>query len=49
VLQVSPQDMKRLGLSPGDRVPVRNETGQIEVAVTSARGDEFPPGLLFIA
>src|SRR6516164_11293307 len=49
VLQVSPQDMKRLGLSPGDRVRVRSETGQIEVAVTAARGDELPPGLLFIA
>jgi len=49
VLQVSPQDMERLGLSPGDRVRVRSETGQIEVAVTTARGDELPPGLLFIA
>src|SRR3954453_21831388 len=49
VLQVSPQDMDRLGLSPGDRVRIRSETGQIEVAVTTARGDELPPGLLFIA
>jgi formylmethanofuran dehydrogenase subunit D len=49
VLQVSPQDMERLGLSPGDRVRVRSETGQIEVPVTPARGDELPPGLLFIA
>jgi formylmethanofuran dehydrogenase subunit D len=49
VLQVSPQDMERLGLSSGDRVRLRSETGQIEVAVTPARGDELPPGLLFIA
>ena len=49
VLQVSPQDMQRLELSPGDRVRVRSETGQIEVAVRAARGDELPPGLLFIA
>jgi formylmethanofuran dehydrogenase subunit D len=48
-LQVSPQDMERLGLSPGDKVRIRSETGQIEVAVTPARGDELPPGLLFIA
>jgi formylmethanofuran dehydrogenase subunit D len=49
VLQVAPEDMKRLGLAPGDRVRVRSETGQIEVPVTPARGDELPPGLLFIA
>ena len=49
VLQVSPQDMAQLGLSPGDRVRVTSETGQIEVAVAAAKGDELPPGLLFIA
>src|SRR5262249_17400070 len=49
VLQVSPQDMERLGLATGDRVRVRSETGQIEVPVTPSRGDELPPGLLFIA
>ena len=49
VLQVAPQDMQRLGLAPGDKVRLRSETGQIEVAVTQARGDELPPGLLFIA
>ncbi len=48
-LQVSPQDMARLGLAAGDRVRLRSESGQIEVAVTPARGDELPPGLLFIA
>jgi formylmethanofuran dehydrogenase subunit D len=49
VLQVSPKDMERLGLSPGDRVRLRSESGQIEVTVTPARGEELPPGLLFIA
>jgi formylmethanofuran dehydrogenase subunit D len=50
ILQVSPQDMERLGLAPGDRVRLRTETGQqIEVPVTRSRGDELPPGLLFIA
>jgi len=48
-LQVSPQDMERLGLADGDRVRIRSQTGQIEVAVTPSRGDELPPGLLFIA
>jgi formylmethanofuran dehydrogenase subunit D len=48
-LQVSPTDMSRLGLVAGDRVRLRSAWGQVEVAVTPARGDELPPGLLFIA
>ncbi|MEZ6072708.1 MAG: molybdopterin dinucleotide binding domain-containing protein [Pirellulales bacterium] len=48
-LQVAPEDMERLALSDGDRVMVRSETGEIEVAVVAAKGDELPPGVLFIA
>jgi formylmethanofuran dehydrogenase subunit D len=48
-LQVAPQDMQRLGLKDNDRVRLKSETGQIEVTVTTAKGDELPPGLLFIA
>src|SRR5262245_52572655 len=48
-LQVAPKDMLRLGLKDNDRVQLRSEFGQIEVAVTAAKGDELPPGLLFIA
>jgi formylmethanofuran dehydrogenase subunit D len=48
-LQVSPQDMQRLGLKNGDAVRITSEWGQIEVAVTTSKGDELPPGLLFIA
>ncbi|MCH8046745.1 MAG: formylmethanofuran dehydrogenase [Planctomycetes bacterium] len=48
-LQVCPQDMQRLGLADGDRVRLASETGAVEVAVTAAKGDELPPGLLFIA
>jgi formylmethanofuran dehydrogenase subunit D len=49
-LQVSPPDMKRLGLANGDRVRITTESGrQIDVAVAAAAGDELPPGLLFIA
>ena len=47
-LQVAPQDMQWLGLKDGDRVRLKSETGQAEVAVTTAKGDELPPGLLFI-
>lgn len=48
-LQVSPQDMQRLQLADGDRVRLVGEFGQIEVGVTTAKGDELPPGILFIA
>jgi formylmethanofuran dehydrogenase subunit D len=48
-LQVAPEDMRRLALKNGDRVRLTGEFGQIEVAVTAAKGDELPPGLLFIA
>ena len=49
VLQVCPADMQRLGLANGDRVRLSSETGAVEVAVTAAKGDELPPGVLFIA
>ena len=48
-LQVAPQDMKRLGLKDNDRVRLKSDSGQIEVAVTAAKADELPSGLLFIA
>ena len=49
VLQVCPKDMQRLGLAEGDRVRLKSDTGQIELTVTPAKGDELPPGVLFIA
>lgn len=48
-LQVSPEDMQALKLQNGDRVRLASEWGSIEVAVTAAKGDELPPGVLFIA
>lgn len=47
-LQVPPADMKKMQLAEGERVRVIGEFGQIEVAVTAAKADELPPGLLFI-
>jgi formylmethanofuran dehydrogenase subunit D len=41
--------MARLGLAEGDRVRLKGEHGQVEVAVTAAKKDELPEGLLFIA
>lgn len=49
VLQVPPEDMQRLGLSKGDRVCLTSDHGQVEVPITPSKGDELPPGLLFIA
>ena len=48
-LQIAPSDMERLGLTKGDRVRLTSEQGQVEVAVTPAKKDELPEGLLFIA
>jgi formylmethanofuran dehydrogenase subunit D len=48
-LLVAPQDMKRVGLADGSRVSLTSEWGRIEVTVAAAKGDELPPGILFIA
>ena len=48
-LQVAPGDMQRLGIKDGDRVRLTSEWGQVEVAVVTAKKDELPEGLLFIA
>ena len=49
VLQVASQDMQRLGLANGNHVRLTSEFGSIDVAIIEAKGDELPPGLLFIA
>jgi formylmethanofuran dehydrogenase subunit D len=41
--------MERLGLREGDRVRVTSEDGQIEIDIKPSKGDELPPGLLFMA
>ncbi len=48
VLLVAAEDMQRLGLTNGRRVRLRSSTGEVEVSVASAKGDELPPGMLFI-
>ncbi len=48
-LQIAPEDMERLGLSDGDQVRVWNEVGEVVVPCKAAKGDELPPGLLFIS
>jgi len=48
-LKMSPQDMRKLNLANGDMVRMWNEFGSVEVPVEGAKGDELPPGLLFIS
>ena len=48
-LQMAPDDMQRLGLADGDKVRLANTAGEIDVAVSAAKADELPVGLLFIA
>jgi formylmethanofuran dehydrogenase subunit D len=48
-LQVAPADMQRLSLREGDLVRLKSEWGEIDVNVVPAKGDELPPGILFIA
>jgi formylmethanofuran dehydrogenase subunit D len=48
-LQVAPADMQRLSLHEGDLVRLKSEWGEIDVNVVPAKGDELPPGILFIA
>lgn len=48
-VQVSGEDMQRLGLADGDLVRLWNAVGSVTVPVKTAKGDELPPGLLFIS
>ena len=48
-LQVSPDDMKRLGLKDGDRVRLSSRQGSIELPCRASKGDELPAGVLFMA
>lgn len=48
-LQVNPDDMQRLGLSEGERVRMWNGVGEVIVPVKASKGDELPPGMLFIS
>ena len=47
-LLMCPDDMRRLGLSAGDRVRLRSEQGQVELPCQAAKAGELPPGVLFL-
>ena len=48
-VQMNPDDMKRLGVTSGDRVRLTSEFGTSEVVVQAAKANELPTGLLFMA
>lgn len=41
-------DMKRLGLTNGDKVRVRSEQGEVELSCLAVKDGELPSGLLFL-
>lgn len=47
-LHMSPVDVARLGLQPGDQVRVTSEFGHMTVTLRQAADDELPEGVLFI-
>jgi formylmethanofuran dehydrogenase subunit D len=47
-VQMSPEDMARLGLQAGDRVLLRSEQGEAVIVCQAAKAGELPPGLLFL-
>lgn len=48
-LQVAPDDMREMNLTEGDHVRVWNEIGEITLPIKASKGDELPPGMLFIS
>lgn len=48
-LQISPEDMERLGFTDGDNIRMWNDFGEVVVPCRTSKGDELPPGMLFIS
>ena len=48
-VQMTPADMQRLSIAEGSSVRLISDWGRIEVEVRASRGDELPPGVLFMA
>jgi len=48
-LQIAPEDMEHLGLNDGDQVRIWNDFGEVIVPCKTAKGQELPPGMLFIS
>ena len=48
-LQISPEDMERLQFQNGDNIRMWNDFGEVVVPCKTSKGDELPPGMLFIS
>ena len=48
-LIVSPEDMEQLGVSEGEEVRMWNDVGEVTLPCKAAKGDDLPPGILFIS
>ena len=48
-VQIAPEDMERLGLAEGDHVRIWNDVGEVVIPCKKSKGDELPPGILFIS
>lgn len=48
-LEMTPEDMRRLGLSDGDQVRLSNDAGTTIVRCSALKPDELPAGYMFIA
>ena len=48
-VEMNADDMQRLGLSSGDRVRLRTETGEVVVRCQERKAEELPAGMLFMA
>jgi len=48
-MQMCAEDMESLGLAEGDHVRMWNERAEVNVPIKASKGDELPPGLLFIS
>ena len=48
-VQMNPTDMERMNLANEDNIEIKSEFGTIQLPVQSAKADELPEGLLFMA
>ncbi len=48
-LRMATTDMKRLAIDNGDNIRMWNDVGEVVIPCQAAKGDELPPGILFIS
>lgn len=48
-VQMAPDDMQRMAIAEGDSVRIWNQVGEITAPIRASKGDELPPGMLFVS